>query len=67
MSIIQQVEGFDENETHIVFFCQMFEGDITSDDEVITYHYYQEHKEELIKITAKDNKTAWVCTLYGYI
>ena len=41
MSISQQVEGFDENETHIVFFDQMFEGDITSDDEVITYHYYQ--------------------------
>ena len=40
---------------------------MTSDDEVMTYHYYQEHKEELIKITTKNNKTFWVCTLCGYI
>lgn len=65
--LICDVEGFVENETHTVFFGQMFEGDITNDDEVMTYHYYQEHKEELIKITTKDNKTAWVCTLCGYI
>ncbi len=50
-----------------LFFGQMFEGDITSDDEVMTYHKYQEYIEELIKITTKDNKTAWVCTLCGYI
>lgn len=61
------MEGFVKNETHTVFFGQMFEGNITSDDEVMTYHYYQEHKEELIKITTKNNKTFWVCTLCGYI
>ena len=65
--LICDVVSLVENETHTVFFGQMFEGDITSDDEVMTYHYYQEHKEELIKTTTKDNKTAWVCTLCGYI
>ena len=54
------MEGFVENETHTVFFGQMFEGNITSDDEVMTYHYYQEHKEELIaeaqKMVEKVNK-----------
>ena len=65
--LICDVVSLVENETHTVFFGQMFEGDIPSDDEVMTYHYYQEHKEELIKIKTKNNKTAWVCTLCGYI
>ena len=33
----------------------------------MSYGYYQEHKEELIKITTETGKTAWVCTVCGYV
>ena len=33
----------------------------------MTYAYYQEHKEELLKVKTENEKTAWVCTICGYI
>ena len=29
--------------------------------------YYQEHKEELLKVVTEEGKTAWICTVCGYI
>lgn len=56
-----------ENETHTLFICKMYEGDVYSQDEVMTYGYYQEHKDELLEVKTENNRTAWVCTLCGYV
>ena len=56
-----------ENDTHTLFIGKMYEGDVFSDDEVMTYGYYQEHKDELLMVKTEEGKTAWVCNLCGYI
>lgn len=56
-----------ENETHTLFICKMYEGDVYSQDEVMTYGYYQEHKDELLEVKTENNRTAWVCNLCGYV
>lgn len=57
-----------ENETHTLFIGRMFEGDVyDNNQEVMTYGYYQEHKNELLKVETENGKTAWVCNLCGYI
>ena len=33
----------------------------------MSYGYYQEHKEELLKVKTENGKTAWVCSVCGYI
>lgn len=56
-----------ENETHTLFIGRMVEGDIFSDEEPMTYGYYQAHKDELLAVTTEKGKTAWICNLCGYI
>ena len=56
-----------ENETHTFFIGKLIEADVLNDEEPMTYAYYQEHKDELIKITTEKGKTAWICTICGYI
>ena len=56
-----------ENETHTLFIGRMVEGDVFSDEEPMTYGYYQAHKDELLAVTTEKGKTAWVCNLCGYI
>ena len=56
-----------ENDTHTVFLGRMIEGDMFNNDKEMTYNYYQEHKDDLVKVKTDSNKTAWVCTLCGYI
>ena len=57
-----------ENETHTLFIGRMFEGDVyDNNQEVMTYGYYQEHKDELLKVETENGKTAWVCNLCGYV
>lgn len=57
-----------ENETHTLFIGRLIEGDVlNNDDNPMTYAYYQEHKEELQKTETKQGKTAWVCTVCGYV
>ena len=56
-----------ENDTHTLFIGKMYEGDVFSDDDVMTYGYYQEHKDELLKVKTEEGKTAWVCNLCGYV
>lgn len=56
-----------ENDTHTLFIGRLIEGNIFSDMEPISYAYYMEHKDELLKIKTEKNKTAWVCTLCGYV
>ena len=56
-----------DNETHTLFIGRMYEGDVYQDSEVMTYGYYQEHKDELLKVKTEEGKTAWVCNLCGYV
>ena len=57
-----------ENDTHILFIGKMIEADVFEEDkEEMTYNYYQQHKEELLKVTTQKGKTAWVCIVCGYV
>lgn len=56
-----------DNETHTLFIGRLIEADVYEDSEVMTYGYYQEHKDELLKVTTEEGKTAWVCTMCGYV
>lgn len=56
-----------ENETHTLFIGKLIEADVHKDGEAMSYSYYQEHKDELIKVKTEKGQTAWVCTICGYI
>jgi len=56
-----------ENDTHTLFIGRIIEADIIEENEPMSYQYYQEHKEELLKVTTEKGKTAWVCSVCGYI
>ena len=56
-----------ENDTHTLFIGKLIEGDIYKDCEPMSYNYYQEHKDELLKVKTKNGKTAWICSICGYI
>jgi len=56
-----------ENETHTLFIGKLIEGDMFKNDEPMSYNYYQEHKEELLKVETENGKTAWICSICGYI
>ena len=47
-----------ENETHTLFIGKLIEADIYKDGEAISYGYYQEHKDELLKVKTEKGKTA---------
>lgn len=56
-----------ENDTHTLFIGKLIEGDVFEDAEAMSYNYYQDHKEELLKIKTETGKTAWICTVCGYV
>lgn len=56
-----------DNTTHTLFLGRLVEGDVLNDAEPMSYGYYQAHKDELLKIKTTDGKTAWICTVCGYI
>lgn len=56
-----------ENETHTLFIGKMIESEVFQDKEAMSYQYYQEHKDELLKVTTEKGKTAWVCSICGYV
>lgn len=64
--ICEKVDAID-NDTHTLFIGKVVEADLLSDDEEMTYAYYQEHKEELLKVTTEQGQTAWICTVCGYV
>lgn len=65
--MICEVVDMIENDTHTLFIGKLIEGDVYEESDVMTYAYYQEHKDELLKITTTEGKTAWVCTMCGYV
>lgn len=56
-----------ENETHTLFIGKLIEADVYKDEEAMSYGYYQEHKDELLKVKTEEGKTAWVCLACGYV
>lgn len=56
-----------ENETHTLFIGRLVEADVYKEEEAMSYGYYQEHKDELLKVTTEKGKTAWVCMICGYV
>lgn len=56
-----------ENDTHTLFIGKLIEADMYKDEEAMSYNYYQEHKDELLKVTTSTGQTAWVCSICGYI
>lgn len=56
-----------DNDTHTLFIGRMIEGDVFEEKEAMSYGYYQEHKDELLKTKTENGKTAWVCTVCGYV
>lgn len=57
-----------DNETHTLFIGKLIEADVFEEEkEEMTYAYYQQHKDELLKVTTEEGKTAWICTMCGYI
>ena len=56
-----------DNDTHTLFIGKLIEADVYDDKEAMSYQYYQEHKEELLKVTTIQGKTAWICTVCGYV
>lgn len=56
-----------ENETHTLFIGKLIEADVYKDEEAMSYGYYQEHKDELLKVKTEKGKTAWVCLACGYV
>ncbi len=56
-----------ENDTHTLFIGKLIEADVFKEEEAMSYGYYQEHKDDLIKVTTEKGRTAWVCTICGYV
>lgn len=56
-----------DNDTHTLFIGKLIHADVYKDEEAMSYQYFQEHKDELIKVTTEKGKTAWVCTICGYV
>lgn len=64
--ICEKIDSID-NDTHTLFIGKLIEADMFDDKEPMSYNYYQEHKDELLKVTTESGKTAWICSVCGYI
>lgn len=54
-------------DTHTIFIGKMVYGDKYSNEKPMTYSYYQENKDELIKVTTEEGRSAFVCSICGYV
>ena len=64
--ILEKVDTI-ENDTHTLFIGRLIEADILKEGDAMSYGCYQEHKNDLIKTKTESGKTAWVCTICGYV
>lgn len=64
--ILKKVDTI-ENDTHTLFIGELVEADLYKDEEAMSYGYYQENKDDLLKVTTEEGKTAWVCKICGYV
>lgn len=64
--ILEKVDSIDAD-THTLFIGKLIEADVYKESKPMTYEYYQENKDDYVKVTTEKNKTAWVCTICGYV
>ena len=64
--VCEKIDSID-NDTHTLFIGKIIEADKFNDKEEMTYAYYQEHKNELLKVSTENGEVAWVCTICGYV
>ncbi len=64
--VLEKVDAI-ENETHTLFIGRVVEGDLFDNGAPMSYGYYREHKDELMKVRTEKGRTAWVCTICGYV
>ena len=65
--MICEIVDYIDNDTHTLFIGKIIEADLEKDEEPMTYLYYQENKEKLLKVKTANNQTAWICTICGFI
>lgn len=63
--VCQIIDRIDAD-THTLFIGRLLIQEVFKDEEPMSYSYYQNNKEKLLKIESK-NQTAWICLLCGYI
>lgn len=56
-----------DTDTHNIFIGKVKSSKRYKEGEPMSYQYYQTHKDELLKVKTQNNKTAWVCTMCGYV
>lgn len=56
-----------DNDTHTLFIGKLIEADVYKEGNAMSYGYYQENKDDFVKVTTENGKTAWVCTVCGYV
>lgn len=64
--ICKKIDSID-NDTHTLFIGKLVGCDVFSNEEAMSYQYFQKNKDDLIKVTTEKGKTAWVCTVCGYV
>lgn len=56
-----------DNDTHTLFIGKLIEADVYKEGNAMSYGYYQENKDDFVRVTTENGKTAWVCTVCGYV
>ena len=59
-----RVEQYIDLDTHGMFICSVTEARVISDQETMTYSYYQAHVKPK---PATEGKKGWVCKVCGYV
>ncbi len=65
--MILELTSIVDTETHDIFIGRIIENQRFNTEKPMSYQYYQEHKEGLLEIKTKNGKTAWVCTVCGFV
>ena len=65
--MVCEMVDYIDNDTHTLFIGRLIEADLFDDSKEMTYAYYQDHKDELLKVTTSEGKTVWVCSVCGYV
>lgn len=65
--MICEVVDIIDTGSHDLFIGKLVGADKYNDKKEMTYNYYQEHKDELIKVKTEAGEVAWFCTICGYV
>lgn len=65
--MILEIVDIIDVETHNIFIGRVVEEVRFNNEEPMLYQDYQLHKDELLKVETENGKTAWVCTVCGYV